>query len=370
MIREVFNKIKSDKKLSEKDLISLLEIEDEKTLKEFFEIAYQVKVKNVGNKAYFRGIIEFSNICEKDCFYCGIRKSNENVKRFLMTEEEIIKAAEWAYKNEYGSIVIQAGEVSNNNFVDFIEKILIKIKNISNGKLGVTLSLGEQSEKTFKRWFVAGAHRYLLRIETSNQKLYAELHPHDHSFEKRINSLTSLKKIGYQVGTGVMIGLPGQTLQNLVDDILFFKKYDIDMIGMGPYIVHKETPMGINISNFDKEKQLNLGLKMIAASRVYLKDVNIASTTALQALNPIGREMGIQAGANIIMPNLTDTKYRSAYQLYEDKPCLDENSSMCRSCLTRRIEGINESIGFNEWGDSPHFLKKECNNLDSSIQRK
>ena len=156
-----------------------------------------------------------------------------------------------------------------------------------------------------------------------------------------------------------MIGLPGQTFEDLVNDILFFKEKDIDMIGMGPFIPHKDTPLGQNLFDDEKKKQqLDLALKMIAVTRLYLKDVNIASTTALQALKHYGREMGLMAGANIIMPNITDTKYRSYYQLYEDKPCMDENAGMCRFCLQKRIESIGETIGYKKWGDSPHFKKK------------
>ena len=156
-----------------------------------------------------------------------------------------------------------------------------------------------------------------------------------------------------------MIGLPGQTIEDLADDILFFKKMDIAMVGMGPYLVHKDTPLSSEISDFEviKDRQLELALKMIAVTRIYLKDVNIASTTALQALDPTGREMGLKAGANIIMPNITGTEYRSSYQLYDNKPCLDENATLCRTCLEQRIESVGEFIGFDEWGDSPHFCK-------------
>ncbi|HRR29223.1 MAG TPA: hypothetical protein P5270_07645, partial [Victivallales bacterium] len=227
------------------------------------------------------------------------------------------------------------------------------------GQLGITLCVGEQDEETYLRWFNSGAHRYLLRIETSSPELYRKIHPHDHSFEKRVNAIKTLKKIGYQTGTGVMIGLPGQEIENLADDILFFKDIDADMIGMGPYIPHNETPIGIESFGYNSEKQLELALKMIAVTRIFLKDVNIASTTALQALKINGRELGLIAGANIIMPNLTETKYRPSYKLYNGKPCLDENSSMCKACLKRRIESIGESIGFGEWGDSPHAKKKQ-----------
>jgi biotin synthase len=355
-VKKILNK---REKLSKEELMYLLDLDNREDVKELFKKAYFVKVKNVGKEVYFRGIIEFSNICTKNCNYCGIRKENKNVKRFTMEKREIIESAVFAHKNQYGSIVLQSGERSDNSFVNFVEEVLLEIKEKTKGELGITLSLGEQTRTTYKKWFLAGAHRYLLRIETSNKTLYANLHPKNHKYEKRIECLKILKEEGYQVGTGVMIGLPGQTVEDLADDIIFFEKNDIDMIGMGPFIPHKDTPLGVKLfTEEEKLRQLELALKMIAVTRIYLQDVNIASTTALQALKHDGREMGLTAGANIIMPNITDTKYRSYYQLYEDKPCLDENAKMCRFCLQRRIEGIGETIGYKKRGDSPHFMKR------------
>ncbi len=340
-------------------LAELLSLTDPADVAELYAAAYATKKETVGTVVHFRGIVEFSNVCVKDCLYCGIRKSNTAVERFTMTEDEIVEAALWAFESEYGSIVIQGGERQDPAFVEFIERALLRIKKESGGKLGVTLSLGEQSLDTFRRWFIAGAHRYLLRIESSNRELYNTLHPETHTYDARIQALADLRTAGYQVGTGVMIGFPGQTALNLADDVLFFRDKDIDMIGMGPYIVHEDTPMAKTATEgFDGDANLELGLKMIAVTRLFLRDVNIAAATALQALNPTGRELGLQAGANIIMPNITETKYRSAYQLYNGKPCLDENSTMCRGCLQRRIDSIGETIGFNNWGDSPHFAKR------------
>ena len=208
---KIFNSVDNNNLLTKEELKFLLEINDKENLDKLFSKAYEVKLKNIGNKVFFRGIIEFSNICIKDCYYCGIRKSNKDVERFLMKEDEILKGAIWAYENNYGSIVLQSGERNDDIFVDFIENILLKIKKETDGKLGITISLGEQKEEVYKRWFNAGAHRYLLRIETSNKELYKKLHPENHDFEKRKNCLTILKETGYQVGTGVMIGLPFQT---------------------------------------------------------------------------------------------------------------------------------------------------------------
>jgi biotin synthase len=361
MTSQILEKADRNEELTPAEMKALLEISDPAELQALYDCAYRVKEKQVGKVAYFRGIIECSNICIKDCYYCGIRKSNAKVQRFQMAEDEIVREALWAFENEYGSIVIQSGERQDAVYIDIIERVVRRIKKETDGKLGITLSLGEQSEETYRRWREAGAHRYLLRIETANPDLYRELHPEDHLFDVRRNCLALLKKTGWQVGTGVMIGLPGQTMDDLVNDILFMKELDVDMVGMGPYIPHRETPMGAAIPPYTDEQKkaaLALGLKMIAVTRIVLKDINIAAATALQALDHSGREMGLQCGANVIMPNVTETEYRPNYTLYDNKPCLDENSSMCRGCLSRRIQGIGETIGFNQWGDSKHYEKR------------
>ena len=361
MIETILEKANRGEELSSAEIRALLEISDADELQALYDCAYRVKEREVGKVAYFRGIIECSNICTKNCYYCGIRKSNKNVERFQMDEEEIIHEALWTFENEYGSAVIQSGERQDATYIDLIERVLRRIKVETVGKLGITLSLGEQTEETYRRWREAGAHRYLLRIETTNPELYAKLHPKDHDFEARKNCLALLKKTGYQVGTGVMMGLPGQTSEDLVNDILFMKEIDIDMIGMGPYIPHRDTPMGQEIPPYtDEQKQtaLALGLKMIAVTRIVLRDINIAASTALQALEHTGREMGLKCGANVIMPNVTETKFRPSYTLYDNKPCTDENSTQSREHLSGRILNIGETIGFNEWGDSPHYAKR------------
>jgi biotin synthase len=347
--------------ISKDNIIELLSLTDKSEIEALYAAAYAEKLKHSGKKVFFRGLIEFSNICAKDCFYCGIRKSNKETQRYMLSMDEVIEAAKFAYDQGYGSVVLQSGEREDSEFVRFVEKALLEIKKIGNGALGVTLSTGEQTEEVYKRWFDAGAHRYLLRVETTNRELYKKLHPADHSFERRVECINTMKKLGYQVGTGVMIGLPGQTIEDLANDILFFKETGVHMIGMGPFIPHHQTPLADSIPDFEtiKEEQLELGLKMIAVTRLVLKNVNIASTTALQALSETGRELGLQAGANIIMPNLTDTKYRASYQLYDNKPCLNENAGMCRGCLEMRIKSIGEEIGYNQWGDSPKFKEEK-----------
>ena len=353
----IFSKIDSDQELSRTDLIQLLDLCDPDDMKWLYQKAYELRQRFVGDRTYLRGIIEFSNICRKDCYYCGIRRSNTDVSRYQMSAAEILDDARWAYNNGYGSIVLQSGERDDREFLLFVDSIIREIKSLSNGELGITLSLGEQNRDAYQRWFDSGAHRYLLRIETANPMLYKRLHPRDHYFSDRKACLKMLKEIGYQVGTGVLIGLPFQSVADLADDLLFYRQIDIDMIGMGPYIIHEHTPLAAQARRNDDAwpDRLATALKMIAVARIFLKDVNIAATTALQALAPDGREMGLLAGANVIMPNVTRKKYRQLYQLYPNKPCIAEDKRDCIRCLRRRIEGIGETIGFNEWGDSPHF---------------
>ncbi|MGQ8336753.1 [FeFe] hydrogenase H-cluster radical SAM maturase HydE [Sunxiuqinia sp. A32] len=346
---------------SRDELVRLLGLEGEERT-QLFHRASEVKNETVGNKVYFRGLIEFSNICSKDCFYCGIRKSNKNVLRYEASDEEILAACDFAFKNQFGSVVLQSGELSSPAFVDRVDRLLKSIKELSNNELGVTLSCGEQTKETYLRWRESGAHRYLLRIESSNKELYQKIHPDDslHAFDKRLEALSLLKACDYQVGTGVMIGLPFQTTENLADDLLFFKKIDIDMVGMGPYIEHEDTPLyGHRQLLTSKQERFDLALRMVAILRLLMPDINIAAATALQAIDPAGREKALKVGANVIMPNLTPCDYRKEYQLYEDKPCLDEDAELCRNCLEARIEVAGSKVAYGEWGDSKHYFNRK-----------
>jgi biotin synthase len=357
---KTFSEILQNKVFTREELVLLLNSEGGER-QQLFQQAQDVKLQAVGNKVYFRGLVEFSNICSKDCLYCGIRKSNEKVIRYEASDEEILEACRFAWINRFGSVVLQSGENSSPAFVQRINILLRKIKETSNNELGITLSCGEQSPETYRQWYESGAHRYLLRIESSNPDLYRKIHPDNefHSFDRRLQALTDLKAAGYQVGTGVMIGFPFQTLEDLADDLLFFKRMDIDMVGMGPYIEHEDTPM-YQFRNQLKTKQqrFDLALKMVATLRLLMPDINIAAATALQAIDPAGREKALTIGANILMPNLTPCIYRKEYQLYENKPCLDEDAELCRNCLEARIELAGCEIGYGEWGDSKHFSKK------------
>jgi biotin synthase len=341
------------------DLADLLAIEDPAEQERLHAAAYAVKAAEIGKVVHLRGLIELSNVCRKDCLYCGIRRSNGAVARYSLSDDEVLELSRWAHAQGYGSVVIQSGERSDPAFVARITALVKAIRAESRDELAITLSLGEQSEATYREWHEAGAERYLLRIETSNPDLYRRLHPPDHLWEVRRDCLRALRAIGYQLGSGVMIGLPGQTPAELAEDIRFFEREGVVMIGMGPFIPHAETPLGENLNAFTsrKQQQLLLALRMIAATRLYLRDVNIAATTALQALAPNGRELGLSAGGNVIMPNLTAPRYRSAYLLYDGKPCLDEAAEQCRGCLESRIAAVGERIGYRERGDSPRFLR-------------
>lgn len=354
-----FSEILQNQEFTRAELVKLLSSEGDER-QQLFQRAQTVKLETVGNKVYFRGLVEFSNICAKDCLYCGIRKSNEKVIRYEATDTEILEACRFAWVNRFGSVVLQSGELSSPAFVKRVDLLLRKIKELSSGELGITLSCGEQTIETYRQWRKSGAHRYLLRIESSNPELYRKIHPENdfHRFDRRLQALKDLKTTGYQVGTGVMIGFPFQTIEDLADDLLFLKQIDVDMVGMGPYIEHEDTPL-YEFRNLIKNKQerFDLALKMVATLRLLMPDINIAAATALQAIDPSGREKALTIGANILMPNLTPCDYRKEYQLYEDKPCLDEDAELCRNCLEARIELAGCEIGYGEWGDSKHYLK-------------
>jgi biotin synthase len=342
------------------NIISLLESEgDEKTL--LYKKSSEIKEKYIGNKVWFRGLIEFSNVCGKDCLYCGIRKGNKNLTRYNLSDDEILAATKFAYDNKYGSIALQSGEIESSSFSKRVAKLLNKIKILSNSELGITLSVGEQQPEVYKRWYEAGAHRYLLRVESTNRALYNKIHPDDskHNFDRRLACLKSLQEIGYQTGTGVMIGLPFQTLEDLAGDLLYMKEFDIDMCGMGPYIEHADTPLIRHCDTLLPLKdRFGLTLKMIAVIRIMMKDINIVAATALQAIDPIGREKAIKIGANILMPNITPGKYRDSYKLYDNKPCTDDSAEDCQSCLEARISLADAEVIYGEWGDSKHYDRR------------
>jgi len=348
---------------SRKELIRLLKIESKEERNALCAEANRVAESFSGKKVFYRGLLEFSNYCSKDCYYCGLRKSNRKIKRYSMPLDEILSIARWVDAQGYGSLTLQSGEIHSPSKIKFIIDVIEKIK--SETALGLTLSFGELPKEVYQEFFDAGGHRYLLRIETSSPTLYRKLHPRDHSFDRRLKSLIHLREIGFQVGTGVMIALPFQTIEDLADDLLFFKTFNVDMIGMGPYITHSDTPLGNIPIRFNEKERLFLSIKMVAIARLLLKDVNIAATTALQALHPQGRELALQAGANVLMPIITPVQYREHYQLYEGKPCLTESAKQCQDCLCQRLTSIGKEVGLNMWGDSPHYFARK--NSERSI---
>lgn len=360
MNRHSIDDLISRSDLSKDELVFLLALQGDR-MQRLVEIAARVKEKYVGNNTYLRGLIEFSNICSKNCLYCGIRSDNKEIIRYNLDDQQILKATQFAYDNNFGSIVLQSGEIKSTSFTHRIEKLLRKISRLSGGNLRITLSCGEQTRETYLRWHEAGAHRYLLRIETSNPVLYEKLHPGDgkHVFGDRLACLYHLKDIGYQVGTGVMIGLPFQSIQDLSDDLLFMKDFDIDMVGMGPYLEHQNTPFyKFSHQAPALKERMDLTLKMIALLRIIMQDINIAATTAIQSIDARGREKALRSGANVIMPNVTPQEYREYYALYNGKPCMSENEQACSKCIEKRIAYINGKLAIGEWGDSQHYLKK------------
>ncbi len=318
--------------------------------------ALRLRRAHTGEAVYLRGLIEYSNRCAKDCLYCGIRRSAAGVVRYTLSHEEVVEAAGVAHAAGWASIVLQAGERQDEAHVASIEELLHTIHERFKGALGITLSLGEQSEATYERWHKAGARRYLLRIESSSPELYASLHPTDplHRFEQRVEALHALRRTGYQVGTGVMIGLPGQRIEHLVADLQWMQRFGIDMCGMGPYIPASGTPLSERSGEIPTESErLALSLKMIATLRLMMPSINIAASTALQSLDPTALKRALLGGANIVMPRLTPSSERSHYQLY-DRPTPPRSQQE----LLTEIAAASP-LGLNAWGDSPHFKERK-----------
>ena len=302
------------KNLNEDELAKMLASTDEGLWREIFAAAREVKAKCGKTEVLPRGLIECSNVCAKNCLYCGIRKGNDKTVRYRMPEEDVLGCINEVRRRGYPAVAFQAGEIEGEANTAYYERHIAMCRGLE-----VTLSLGEQTEEVYRRWKDAGAMRYLIRIETSNRELYAKIHPAECSFERRVECIRTLKRLGYVTGSGVMIGLPGQTIDDLAHDIVFYGDENLDMVGMGPYVAHPDSLMP------DSRYQLpttnyQLSLRMIALTRLYLWNVNIVAATALEALDPEnGRRRGIDAGANVIMTNLTPEKFRVEYDLYPGK---------------------------------------------------
>ncbi len=294
--------------LTRSEIVALLSGADSRAL---FQTADDVRRQFVGDAVYLRGLIEFSNYCKNDCIYCGIRRSNHRASRYRMTPDEIVQTAEKAVQYGYKTVVLQSGEDLWFD-ADKMSDIIRRIKQLG---AAVTLSLGEKTREEYAAFRQAGADRYLLRIETTDKALYEKLDP-QMSWDNRVRCLEDLKELGYEVGSGSLVGLPGQTVESLAEDLLFFKSLPVDMAGIGPFIPHPDTPLAAESA----KGHLDLSLKMMAVMRLMLPDINIPATTAMETLHPQGRLMALQCGANVIMPNVTAETFSRNYELYPGKP--------------------------------------------------
>lgn len=301
------------------------------------QVADQVRREHVGDQIWLRGLVEFSNYCGEHCLYCGLRAANDRLTRYRMTPEEIMTAAERVVSLGLGTIVLQSGE-DRWWTCERVAGMVARIK-ATYPDLAVTLSLGERSRDELRMFREAGADRYLMRFETSNPKLYAAMHPGS-TLEQRLQSLGWLRDLGYEVGSGSLVGLPGQTLSDLADDLLLLQQLDVDMAGIGPFIPHPHTPLAAAEGG-----TAALTLKMMAVARLICPDINMPVTTALATLDELGRENGWQSGANVVMPNATPALQKAQYELYPNKRCLEDDLYHCHGCLQRRIKSIGRVVG-------------------------
>jgi len=336
-MKQLIDKLYDTGNLAPEEYKSLIDNRNPELAEYLFEKARAVRIENYGYDVYIRGLIEFTNYCGNDCFYCGIRKSNREVGRYRLTKEQILECCSVGYDLGFRTFVLQGGEdeyYTDDLIVDIIRSIKIRYPDCA-----VTLSIGERSYDSYRAFFDAGADRYLLRHETANTEHYRKLHPKSLSPDNRKQCLYNLKEIGYQVGCGFMVGSPFQNTDCLVEDLLFIKKLNPHMVGIGPYIPHHATPFA------NKEAgTLELTLFLIGIIRLMLPDVLLPATTALGTIHPKGRELGILAGANVVMPNLSPRSVREKYMLYDNKICTGDEAAECISCMHRRMESIGYHI--------------------------
>lgn len=325
----LIDKLRQNRDLSDEELRGL--IESDKHDKALMKAADEVRRERYGDAVYLRGLIEFTSYCKNDCLYCGLRAGNKNADRYRLSKDEILACCDEGYGLGYRTFVLQGGEdpyYTDEMICDIVSSVKARYPDCA-----VTLSIGEKPRESYEKYFAAGADRYLLRHETADNTHYAKLHPANMSADNRKRCLYDLKEIGYQVGAGFMVGSPYQTTDNLIADLRFLQKLQPDMIGIGPYITHKDTPFR------DMERgTLALSLRMLAILRLMFPYALLPSTTALGTIDPTGRELGLQAGGNVVMPNLSPVKVREKYAIYDNKICTGEESAQCRGCLERRIE--------------------------------
>ena len=319
--------------LSKNEIVRLLA--DEQNEPALLKRADRIRKKYVGDAIHLRGLIEFSNICRNNCLYCGIRRGNGKVARYRMEEDELVETARRAAALGFKTVVMQSGE----DMYYTQEKMCRIIEAIKKFDVAVTLSIGERSYGDYKAFREAGADRYLMRIETTDKDLYHRLDP-GMSWQHRYECLLMIKELGYELGSGIMVGLPGQSLESIAADLMFLRRLGVDMAGIGPFIPHPETPLA-----GEPGGSLHLALRTMAIMRLLLPDINIPATTAMESLHPDGRMMALQDGANVVMPNVTEGEYRKLYELYPGKICVNDTPVHCRSCISRKILSIGRTIG-------------------------
>ncbi|MGN0382724.1 MAG: [FeFe] hydrogenase H-cluster radical SAM maturase HydE [Eubacterium sp.] len=336
-MKHLIDKLAQNHILAKEEFSLLLSNNTEQTRAYISEKAVEVRQQYYGTDVFIRGLIEISNYCKNDCLYCGIRRSNSKQERYRLTEEQILSCCNIGYELGFRTFVLQGGEDGYFSR-DRVSGILYNIKQ-RYPDCAVTLSLGEHDYETYKEWFNAGADRYLLRHETATNDHYMKLHPPQMSLENRKQCLYQLKEIGYQVGAGFMVGSPFQTKENLVNDLLFLKELGPHMVGIGPFISHKETPFADYAGGTLEET-----LFLLSIIRLMLPKVLLPATTALGTINPRGREMGILAGANVVMPNLSPVSVRSKYTLYDNKICTGDEAAECIKCMSMRMKSIGYEV--------------------------
>lgn len=342
----LIDKLKNEQMLKKDEFVTLIE-NRAKCADYLYKTAAAVRDKYYSNDIYIRGLIEFTNYCKNDCFYCGIRKSNKNIHRYRLTKEDILNCCDTGYKLGFRTFVLQGGE--DLYYTDEIMVDIISSIKKSYPDCAVTLSIGEKSHESYKAYFDAGADRYLLRHETANFEHYSKLHPNTLTAKSRRDCLFDLKKIGYQVGAGFMVGSPYQSYENLAEDLIFLKELNPQMVGIGPFIPQHDTPFAN-----EKAGTLDLTLFMLALTRLILPKVLLPSTTALGTIAQNGRELGIKAGANVVMPNLSPKENRKDYMLYDNKICTGDESAQCIVCMKNKMESIGHRIVVDK-GDSKNI---------------
>ena len=330
--RQAAEKLIQNHELTAEEYTSLLKCSEDQEIVELLRNeAVRLRKIYYGDKVYTRGLIEFTNYCKNNCYYCGIRSGNRNAVRYRLTQEEILECCEEGYQLGYHTFVLQGGE--DPYYTD--ERMTAIIREIKGRfpDCALTLSIGEKSRESYRLFREAGADRYLLRHETANEEHYRSLHPAAMSLAVRKQCLYDLKSLGYQVGAGFMVGSPGQTMEHIAEDLVFLKELEPHMVGIGPFIPHHDTVFA------DREAgSVELTLFLLSIIRIMLPKVLLPATTALGTMDPQGREKGIRAGANVVMPNLSPVKNRKQYELYDNKICTGEEAAQCRGCLAARVE--------------------------------